>query len=259
MVKRRAISMFVIAVVLGVGAAMLANRWIQARTLMFSDTGDKQTIVVAALDIPYGTKIEGAQIKLVEWPDNNIPRGAITDPAEAEGKISKRELLPGEPILMDRISEHVSGSTLSAIVEPNKRAITVRVNDVVGVAGFLLPGNRVDVLATRKQKKGATTSTILENIKVLAVDQSASTDKEKPVVVRAVTLEMTPRETEQLVKSREEGTLQLTLRNPLEETKPQVAEKPQKKKAVKVAKRKSYSSRVTVIRGTVVNTVRVTQ
>ena len=259
MVKRRAISMFVIAVVLGVGAAMVANRWIQARTLMFSETADKRTIVVAALDIPHGGKIEGAQIKLVEWPNDNIPRGAITDPQEVEGKISKRELLPGEPILRDRISEHVSGSTLSAIVEPRKRAITVRVNDVVGVAGFLLPGNRVDVLATRKEKRRATTSTILENIKVLAVDQTASTDKEKPVVVRAVTLEMTPRETEQLVKAREEGTLQLTLRNPLEESKPKVAEKPKQKKTVKVAKRKRYSSKVTVIRGTAVNTVTVKQ
>jgi pilus assembly protein CpaB len=259
MVKGRAISMFVVAVVLGVGAAMVANQWIEARTLMPSKTDDMNKIVVAALDIPYGTKIEGAQIKLVEWPGGSEPKGAFTDPAEVEGKISKRELLPGEPVLADRISEHIGGSTLSAIVEPNKRAISVRVNDVVGVAGFLLPGNRVDVLATRKEKRRAITSTILENIKVLAVDQTASTDKDKPVVVRSVTLEMTPRETEQLVKAREEGTLQLTLRNPTEEQKPKVAEKPKKKTPIKVVRRRSYSSKVTVIRGTAVQTATVKQ
>lgn len=259
MVKRRAISMFIVAVILGLGAALVANRWIQARTLGPATAGAMNQIVVAALDIPYGTKIEGAQIKLVEWPAGNVPKGALTDLAEAEGKIVKRDLLPGEPVLSDRISDHVGGSTLSAIVEPNKRAISVRVNDVVGVAGFLLPGNRVDVLATRKEKHRAVTSTILENIKVLAVDQTASTEKDKPVVVRAVTLEMTPEETEKLVKAREEGTLQLTLRNPLEEPKPVVAKKSVKKAPVKVVSRRSYSSKVTVIRGTAVQTTTVKQ
>jgi pilus assembly protein CpaB len=216
-------------------------------------------IVVAALDIQYGTKIEAAQIKLVEWPSGNVPKGALTDLAEAEGKIVKRDLVPGEPVLSDRISEHNGGSTLSAIVEPNKRAISVRVNDVVGVAGFLLPGNRVDVLATRKVKRRAITDTILEDIKVLAVDQTASTDKDKPVVVRAVTLEMTPKQTEKLVKSREEGTLQLTLRNPLEEPKPVVARKPVKKAPVRVVRRDDNSTAVTVIRGTAVEKTTVKQ
>ena len=256
MVKKRAISMFVVALVLGIGAAMMADRWIQARTQMSTNTDGMDTIVVAALEIPYGTKIEGAQLRVVNWPDDNVPQGALTDPVEAEGKIAKREFRPGEPILEDRISEHAVGSTLSAIVEPNKRAISVRVNDVVGVAGFLLPGNRVDVLATRKEGRRAITSTILRNIKVLAVDQTASTDKDKPVVVRAVTLEMTPGETEQLVKAKEEGTLQLTLRNPTEEQKPVVAEKP-KKTPVKVVKSNNYSSKVTVIRGTDIQTATV--
>jgi pilus assembly protein CpaB len=251
--------MFVVAVVLGLGAAMVANRWIQARTMPLADAGARDKIVVAALDIPYGTKIEAAQIKLVEWPAGNAPKGTLTDLAEVEGKISKRDLLPGEPVLADRISDHTGGSTLSAIVEPNKRAISVRVNDVVGVAGFLLPGNRVDVLATRKEKRRAITNTILENIKVLAVDQTASTDKDKPVVVRAVTLEMTPQETEKLVKSREEGTLQLTLRNPQEEPKPVVAKKPVKKAPVRVVRRYDRPTHVTVIRGTAVEKTTVKQ
>jgi pilus assembly protein CpaB len=256
MVKRRAISMFVVALALAVSAAWMANNWIQARLQATTGPDDRPRIVVAALEIPFGTKIEGAQMKMVEWPSDSIPKGAFAESAEVEGKIATRDLLPGEAILANRVSDHISGSTLSAIVEPKKRAISVRVNDVIGVSGFLLPGNRVDVLATRKEKKRAVTSTILEDIKVLAVDQTASTDKDKPTVVRAVTLEMTPPQAEILVKATNEGTLQLTLRNPLDESKQVVATKaaPVKKK---VAKRRSYSRRVTVIRGTAVNTATV--
>jgi pilus assembly protein CpaB len=92
------------------------------------------------------------------------------------------------------------------------------VDDVVGVGGFLLPGNRVDVLATKTTSAGsnsATSRTILENLRVLAVDQTAGTDKTQPVVVRAVTLEMSASEAEALVTAQTEGKLQLALRNPL--------------------------------------------
>ena len=100
-------------------------------------------------------------------------------------------------------------------IEPTKRAVSVRVNDVIGVGGFLLPGNRVDVLATRMtDERRAVTQTLLQNLKVLAVDQTASPEKDKPAVVRAVTLEMEPVEAELLVGATEEGTVQLALRNP---------------------------------------------
>lgn len=152
-----------------------------------------------------------------------------------------------------RFAEHAAGSTLAAIVGKNMRAVTVRVNDVVGVAGFLLPGNRVDVLASRKEKRRAHTETILQDIKVLAVDQTTSTDKNDPVIVRAVTLEMTPKQAEKLVKGREEGTIQLALRNPLddsvvvEEQEEPPAPKPQ---VIKRARRAPTTTTITVIRGT---------
>ncbi len=103
------------------------------------------------------------------------------------------------------------------------RAITVRVDDVVGVAGFLLPGNHVDIVAARKQNDRATTETILMDINVLAVDQTSNQDKNEPVVVRAVTLEMTPKQAEILVRAREEGRIQLTLRNPTDDAVPSAA------------------------------------
>jgi pilus assembly protein CpaB len=112
-----------------------------------------------------------------------------------------------------------AGSTLAAVVSKDKRAVTVRVDDVVGVAGFLLPGNHVDVVATSKDEHGAAyvAETVLSNIKVLAVDQTASANSNEPVVVRAVTLEVTPAEAEILLKGKAAGSIQLALRNPLDE------------------------------------------
>jgi len=258
MLKRRVFSMFSIALLLGLGAAWMANGWIQAR-LQPVEASTGTQVVVAALEVPFGAKIESSQIRMAEWPIGSVPDGAITDPAEAEGMIAKQAFLPGEIILRGRIAEHLGGSTLSAIVEPNKRAITVRVNDVIGVAGFLLPGNHIDVLASRKDGKRVTTRTVLEDIKVLAVDQTASPEKDKPVVVRAVTLEMTPKEAEILVKSTQEGTLQLTLRNPLDDEQVIAKQKPAKKPVKRVARARSYSSNVTIIRGTDVKTTNVTK
>ena len=135
------------------------------------------------------------------------------------------------------------------------RAVTVRVDDVVGVAGFLLPGNTVDVLASRKfASKRAITETILRNIKVLAVDQTASADDNEPVIVRAVTLEMLPRQAEELFRARTEGTIQLTLRNPLEgDYVPPPAPPPKKRVVRRAPPKRPTPTEVIVIRGTTVD------
>jgi pilus assembly protein CpaB len=176
---------------------------------------------------------------------------------DAVGMVSTTDIERGEMLSRSRLAEHEKGSTLAALIDPNKRAISVRVDDVVGVAGFLLPGNHVDVLASRIdiRTKRASTETILRNLKVLAVDQTASTDQDEPVIVRAVTLEMTPNQSETLVKAREEGTIQLTLRNPLEQevaaAPAPVAPAVEPVRAPVVSKpRAPQSSRIQVIRGT---------
>ena len=263
--KGRTFLMFFIALLLGVSAAWLANNWVEDRIRPGTESAGTP-VVVAALDIPFGQKIEQAHVKVVEWPSGNSPKGAFADPALLEGRIAKQSFLPGEVILEERVVEHLGGSTLASIVEPNKRAVTVRVNDVIGVAGFLLPGNRVDILSTRsKGKAESVTETILQDIKVLAVDQTASTDKDRPVVVRAVTLELSPAEAELLVKATSEGTLQLTLRNPLDSEL--VAKKEEKKEEPKVERKiervvykrpvTSDKTNITVIRGTATETVSV--
>jgi pilus assembly protein CpaB len=252
----RTFYLFVVALALGITATWLANRWLQDRlTPAGSADADSTAVVVAALEIPFGQKIEPAHLKTIQWPNESIPDGTFEEVAKVEGKIANQMITKGELILEKRVVDEVNGSTLSAILTRGKRAVTVRVNDVIGVGGFLLPGNRVDVLASRKDKnRRAHTKTLLEDLKVLAVDQTASTDQDKPVVVRAVTLEMEPKNAEKLIQATEEGNVQLALRNPLDESRVPVPAKP---KAVKKRRSSSGWGSVTVIRGTAVDKSKV--
>jgi pilus assembly protein CpaB len=258
MAKKRGIILILLSLVMGTGAAWTANRWVA--TQVVGDEEESGTLVVAAaMEIPYGMKVESRHLKYVEIPQEVAPVGFFTTMEDVEGKVSKTAIARSEILISDRFADHETGSTLAALVSENMRALTVRVNDVIGVAGFLLPGNRVDVLSSRKDtNRRAVTETILRNIRVLAVDQTASTEKNEPVIVRAVTLEMTPEQAEVLVKARTEGEIQLTLRNPLEEElQPEpVAEPVQKPVVVQQPARKpsSSSTTVTVIRGTKVDT-----
>lgn len=256
MIKRRGLILITISLALGLGAAWVANNWINGRLNATAAPVTTAPVVVAAMAIPFGTKIEPRHVSVIQLPPDTVPGGHFAAVAEVEGQIATQSVLAGEILRRERFSEHTGGSTLSAIVSPQMRAVTVRVNDVIGVAGFLLPGNRVDVIAARmEQNRRATTETILRDVKVLAVDQTARTEKDEPVVVRAVTLEMTPKQAELLVKAREEGEIQLTLRNPLEDEPVIVAEAPPKP-VVRRPTSRPVASTVTIIRGTNVETTK---
>ncbi len=213
--NRRFIIMLSIALLLALLAAWVANSWVQGRAAPDS----AGSVVVAAVEIPFGVKIEEAQIKLIAWPGNSAPpQGAYSSKDQVVNKVAMNKFYPDEIITDKRISEYLGGSTLSAMITKEYRAISVRVDDVVGVAGFILPGNKIDILSTKMDRptNKATTRTLLQNIKVLAVDQEASQEKEKPAIVRAVTLELRPDQAEIMVQAMQEGTIQLTLRNPLD-------------------------------------------
>jgi pilus assembly protein CpaB len=261
MMRRRGTLLVAASLVLGILTAVGANSWVNGR--LNGDGADGQyTVVAAAMGIPYGTKIDSRHVRLIDLPEEAVPGGSIAAIDDVIGMVSTVDIERGEILNTSRLATHDQGSTLAALINENMRAITVRVDDVVGVAGFLLPGNHVDVLASRldMRTKRATTQTILANLKVLAVDQTATTEQDEPVIVRAVTLEMTPNQSEILVKAREEGTIQLTLRNPME--KQMVATPPPTPKAVAPVRApvRTYSrpaqpqrSTVQVIRGTRVN------
>lgn len=254
--KLRTFSVFVLALMLAGGAAWFANRWIQLQVRPASaEANPASFIVVASQTIPMGQKIVDTHIELASWPADRVPEDAFMELENIRGRVAAQAIYKGEPILKKKIAEHGQGSTLSALITKNKRAVTVRVNDVVGVAGFVLPGNTVDVLATDKKKSRdgeAVAKTVLQNVKVLAVDQTTG-NKDEPTVVRAVTLELTPKEAEELVEVRTSGEIQLALRNSLDtEVVSLSTPKPEKKPQP----RKKPVSYITVIRGTAVSEVR---
>jgi len=251
MAKRRGLILIFLSLIMAVGAATIANQWVNGQLVSKADAEpNTQLVVTAAISIPFATKVEGRHLKLTEIPEGVLPAGAYTDLAEVEGKVSTTSIARGEILVAERFASHSRGSTLAALVAPDMRAITVRVDDVIGVGGFLLPGNTVDVVAARKTRdQRAITETILKNIKVLAVDQDAATEENEPVIVRAVTLEVTPKDAEKVVKARTEGSIQLTLRNPEEEDV--IPPKPVKRVVKRRAPRKAPTdSSVEIIRGT---------
>ncbi|MDC7697882.1 Flp pilus assembly protein CpaB [Vogesella indigofera] len=209
--------MIVVSVIVGLVAVVMASQWINKQTNVSA-----QKVVIAAVDVDLGSKLTPEMLRLVDWPSGSIPEGAIIDPQTLDGRVLKTSVLRGEAILESKLAPLGTKGGLSAVVMEGKRAMTVRVNDVIGVAGFALPGNYVDILvnttedakANVKEKVDMSISKIvLEHILVLAVAQEASRDDTKPKVVNAVTLEVTPEQAEKLDLARSVGTLSLVLRN----------------------------------------------
>jgi len=247
--KARTILTLVFSLGIAVLAAFLANNWITERLGATESSITSGQVVVTVTDIPTGTKLEAAHVKLAPLPQESITENNFTNLEDVIGQVTFQPLYEGEILMKKRLTQHASGSPLAAVIEKGKRALTVRVDDVIGVAGFLLPGSNVDVVSTKRQSGGRSTTskTIEENLKVLAVDQTASSDKNDPVIVRAVTLEVSPDQAEQIVKATEEGKVQLTLRNPLDQEQQPPKPKPVEKKRVS---RNWSQYRVDVIRGT---------
>ena len=240
-------------------AALMANKWIAQRLGAAETPSDLVNVVATAADVPVGVTIEPAHVKVLALPPEVVTEGTVTDMNAVLGKVAIQPLYVGEILVQKRLSEKAGGTALSVIIEHGKRALTVRVNDIIGVAGFLLPGSRVDLIWIRG--KGSSTETLLQNLKVLAVDQRASSDKNEPVVVRAVTLEVTPKQAEIIARATAEGQVRFTLRNPLDvkeiakpvapQPAPVVAEAPAP--APPKPQRRASGYRVDVIRGTAVS------
>lgn len=247
----------IIALFLSGAAAMIAKHWVDDQIGNKPSTPEIGTVqvYVAATKIPYASQINNIQLKLAAWPKDVLPDEAFTEddiiknPNAINGMIAQREFLTNEILLKSQIKDHLEGSTLSALIKPGLRAYSVRViDDVAGVAGFILPGNKTDIIITGKanttfglNEPGAKkidytiachekapgykiipkpttgitrdTYTLLSNINILAVDQTATHEQDKPIVVRSLTLEVTPAESECLSEAIRMGNLVFTLRN----------------------------------------------
>ncbi len=217
----RILSMLLIATIAGLSAVVLASRW-----LMQQGSSGITKVAVANADIDLGQQLTPEAIKLVDWPSASLPPGVANDIQVLDGRVTKASLARGEPILDSKLTPVGTKGGLSAVIASGKRAITVRVNDVVGVAGFALPGSFVDIIVNTQRDKdgkpGANTTErneqsiskiVLEKILVLAVAQEVNRDETKPKVVNAVTLEVSPEEAEKIDLARSVGTLSLVLRN----------------------------------------------
>ncbi|WP_028202665.1 Flp pilus assembly protein CpaB [Paraburkholderia nodosa] len=213
MKNRRALSMLAIAMLTGFAAVLFASRW-----LIQTSSGTTVPVTVAADDINLGQPLNEAMVRTINWPRDSVPPGAFATPKSLDGRVVRTSLTRGEPVLESKLAPVGTKGGLSAVIGEGRRAITVRVNDVVGVAGFALPGNYVDVIVNTQQganhNDGQSISKIvLEKILVLAVAQQVNRDDTAPKVVNAVTLEVTPEQAEQLDLARSVGTLSLVLRN----------------------------------------------
>jgi pilus assembly protein CpaB len=209
----RAIIMLVLSLAAGLAAVVLAARWINEQNA----SGQSQ-IVVASRDVDLGQPLNASMVQLVPWPAGGIPAGSFRDIKDIDTRVLKVQMLRGEPVVEAKLAPIGTKGGLSAVIGQGKRAITVKVNEVVGVAGFALPGNYVDVLvSTQDEKEKPVSKIVLERILVLAVAQEASRDDTKPRVVNAVTLEVTPEQAERLDLSRSVGSLSLVLRNQVDQ------------------------------------------
>ena len=220
MKNKRAVIVMALAILFGLAAVVLASRW-----LLTQPAATAGRIVVAAADINIGQRLSPEMLKLVEWPAPSVPKGAFDDAQKLSGRVLKTSILVGEPLSEAKLAPAGTLGGLSALITEGKRAITVRVNDVIGVAGFALPGNYVDIIvSTETETQGQSgaprehsiSKIVLERILVLAVAQEVNRDETKPKVVNAVTLEVSPEQAEMLDLARSVGTLSLALRNQID-------------------------------------------
>jgi pilus assembly protein CpaB len=210
--------MMSVALIAGLMAVLLASRWLDAK----SGSGMTKVAVVST-DISLGQRLTPELVQLVDWPSSSVPPGAFQQIDGLDGRVLKTNMLRGEPVLQAKLAPVGTQGGLSAVIGEGKRAITVRVNDVIGVAGFALPGNYVDIIVNTQRDLSNTTARdnsiskiVLERILVLAVAQEVGRDDTKPRVVNAVTLEVTPQQAEKIDLARSVGTLSLVLRNQID-------------------------------------------
>jgi len=206
-----------VALILGLLAALAGYAGLNAMARQVVASTSKQfvPVVVSATDLTFGTKLDKAQLRVARYPKESVPAGSFSDLDSVAGQTTKIFLAAKEPVTATKLSSR--GGGLSMLVRSGLRATSLEVNQVSGVSGFVLPGDRVDVLCTvdgRGDKEEAVTRTILQNAEVLASGQRTAQQDNKPITVQAVTILVDPMGAEKLALGLHEGKIHLVLRNP---------------------------------------------
>jgi pilus assembly protein CpaB len=211
----RGIPLLALSLVLGAAAVAGMSRLNKPQT-----AENLPSIVVAKTSLKFGQHIRPLDVQLVRWPAQTMPAGAFTKIEDIAGpgqdRVALREIEANEPVLPSKITGTGGKASLSTIIDPTMRDVTIRVNDATGVAGFITPGDRVDIMLTRDDggnKESAKTDLLLQNVLVRGIDQEANEHKEKPTVVKAVTVEVSPTDAQKLTLAGNIGVLSLSLRN----------------------------------------------
>ena len=224
MARMRVFMVFVLAITAGGALAFGTYNFMQQRPAQTVSIPTRQ-VVVAAADLDVGAELRREDIRIIDWPANAVPATAISDPKDVIGRGIVLPVIQNEPILPNKLALEGAGGGLPPAIPPGLRAVSVRVNEVIGVAGYVLPGTRVDVVATVSPTGTSTDMTskvVLTNVQVLAAGTKIERDgdRDKPMPVSVVTLLVNPEEAERLTLASTEGKIQLALRNPLDKTMP---------------------------------------
>jgi pilus assembly protein CpaB len=224
MARMRIFIVLVLAIVAGGVFAFATYNYVQkipGKTVTIPTT----KIAVAGSDLDIGDEITKDSVRLIEWPSNAAPANGISDPNEVIGRGLVMPMIQNEPFLELKLAPKDAGAGLPPAIPPGLRAVSVKVNEVIGVAGYVLPGTHVDVVATVNPTQNSTDVTskvILTNVLVLAAGtkiEQGEKDK-KPIAVSVVTMLVDPEQAERLTLASTEGKIQLALRNPLDKTTP---------------------------------------
>jgi len=211
---------------LGVGALVSYMVYTTLRRTVATVKQANTQVVVAALDLQVGAKLEDKDLQEIRLPGANLPQGYFQNKADVLGRGVVMPIAKGEFILPSKLAAENAGAGLPSLIPPGMRAVSVRVNEVVAVAGFVIPGTRVDVLLTGNPRgtDEPLTTTVLENVEVLAAGQKLQRSSQgEPQSVPVITLLVSPEDAQKLTMASSEGHIQLALRNPLDTSEENLA------------------------------------
>ncbi len=227
MARIRIFVVLALAVAAGGTFAFGTYRFMQTVPAQAAGSVSTRPVVVAASDLSLGAELRPESLRVIQWPADAVPAGAFGSPDELVGRGLIQTVSQNEAFLPSKLAAKEAGAGLPPVIPEGYRAMSVRVNDVVGVAGYVLPGTRVDVVAVVNPTQNApdvTSKVILTNVQVLAAGTKIETDgDQKAMAVSVVTLLVGPEEAERLTLASTEGKIQLALRNPLDKTAPTTA------------------------------------
>jgi len=215
--KVRPLIVLALALFLALAAVYFARIWLSSHSgTVAASQAPVVKVVAAATSLKFGDRLAIENLRLVDWPAGSVPEGTFKSVDELLGpqpRVALQAIQPNELILINKVTGPGQRASLSAVISIGMRAMTIRVNDVLGVAGFVLPGDRVDIMLTREVQNEPITNVLLQNVKILGIDQKSDQQSSDPDVVKAVTIEVTTEQAQKITLAATVGKLSLALRD----------------------------------------------